>query len=283
MARKEHGARPVSRRHHVPAARQRSQARRIDGGADQVPDGYGEPLALPLRQGPGALTSVLEQLAPKQPRLVWTISGELALLQDQCSRYVRPMNHNHQTLIGVLAWDGFLTSEVVAPVEVLGAAVDRGLLDARVQVVASEATPVTSAEGLRILPDVTIDECPTLDVLIVSGSAEMDGPLADARLVDFVARQGKGARYLASNCSAAFLVGKAGLLDGRRVTTYRGGEADLQDQFPEARVSPEDVVVDGSLISSSGEVVSYEAALVLLAELAGQEAAKRIAEDLYIR
>lgn len=194
-----------------------------------------------------------------------------------------PMNHNHQTLIGVLAWDGFLTSEVVAPVEVLGAAVDRGLLDARVQVVASEATPVTSAEGLRILPDVTIDECPTLDVLIVSGSAEMDGPLADARLVDFVARQGKGARYLASNCSAAFLVGKAGLLDGRRVTTYRGGEADLQDQFPEARVSPEDVVVDGSLISSSGEVVSYEAALVLLAELAGQEAAKRIAEDLYIR
>lgn len=193
------------------------------------------------------------------------------------------MTENNQTLIGVLAWDGFLTSEVVAPVEVLGAAVDRGLLDAEVKVVAPEMGPLRSAEGLHILPDVTIDDCPTLDVLVLSASAEMDGALSDAKIVDFVARQGKGARYLASNCSAAFLVGKAGLLAGRRVTTYRGGEEDLQAQFPEAEVSTDDVVVDGGLISSSGEVVSYEAALTLLAELAGEQAAMEVAEDLYLR
>lgn len=106
---------------------------------------------------------------------------------------------------------------------------------------------------------------------------------------DVTAGSGRGAGrleiadHLASNCSAAFLVGKAGLLEGRRVTTYRGGEEELQVQFPEAEVSADDVVVDGGLISSSGEVVSYQAALALLAELAGEDAADRVAADLYIR
>ena len=193
------------------------------------------------------------------------------------------MTEQRRTLIGVLAWEGVLTSELVAPVEVLGAAIERGLLDAEVKVVAPKAGPLRSAEGLRVLPDVTIEDCPELDVLVLSASAEMDGALSSPDIVDFVARRGKGARYLASNCSAAFLVGKAGLLEGRRVTTYRGGEEELQVQFPEAEVSADDVVVDGGLISSSGEVVSYHAALALLAELAGEDAADRVAADLYIR
>ena len=199
------------------------------------------------------------------------------------ARSVAAMTEQRRTLIGVLAWEGFLTSELVAPVEVLGAAIERGLLDAEVKVVAPKAGPLRSAEGLRVLPDVTIEDCPELDVLVLSASAEMDGALSSPDIVDFVARRGKGARYLASNCSAAFLVGKAGLLEGRRVTTYRGGEEELQVQFPEAEVSADDVVVDGGLISSSGEVVSYQAALALLAELAGEDAADRVAADLYIR
>jgi len=199
------------------------------------------------------------------------------------ARSVAAMTEQRRTLIGVLAWEGFLTSELVAPVEVLGAAIERGLLDAEVKVVAPKAGPLRSAEGLRVLPDVTIEDCPELDVLVLSASAEIDGALSSPDIVDFVARRGKGARYLASNCSAAFLVGKAGLLEGRRVTTYRGGEEELQVQFPEAEVSADDVVVDGGLISSSGEVVSYQAALALLAELAGEDAADRVAADLYIR
>lgn len=198
------------------------------------------------------------------------------------ARSVAAMTEQRRTLIGVLAWEGFLTSELVAPVEVLGAAIERGLLDAEVKVVAPKAGPLRSAEGLRVLPDVTIEDCPELDVLVLSASAEMDGALSSPDIVDFVARRGKGARYLASNCSAAFLVGKAGLLEGRRVTTYRGGEEELQVQFPEAEVSADDVVVDGGLISSSGEVVSYQAALALLAELS-VSSSDRVAADLYIR
>lgn len=185
--------------------------------------------------------------------------------------------------IGILVWDGFLTSEVTAPVEVLGAAVARGSLpETAIILVSPGAVEVTSNEGLRVLADTTIAACPDLDVLIVPSSADMAPIVADAAVVAFVAAQGRTVGTLASHCAGAFLLGAAGLLDQRRATTYPGGEAKLQAATPAADVVAEDVVRDGNLITSSGAVVSYRAALVLLAELTDDAVARAVAEDLYL-
>lgn len=186
--------------------------------------------------------------------------------------------------IGILVWDGFLTSEVTAPVEVFGAAVGRGALPgANVLLVSTGELQVRSNEGLRILADTTIDTCPALDVLIVPSSSDMAPILADEKVVAFVSEHGNKVQYLASNCAGAFLLGKAGLLDGRRVTTYPGGEPELQARTPLADVVEEDVVKDGNLITSSGAVVSYNAALLLLEALTDSAVTGEIMDDLYFR
>lgn len=185
--------------------------------------------------------------------------------------------------IGILVWDGFLTSEVTAPVEVLGAARHHGALpDTGVLLVSATGDEVTSHEGLRVRADTTVIECPDLDVLIVPSSADMAPILADEQVVAFVAAQGRTVGALASHCAGAFLLGAAGLLDDRRATTYPGGEEELRATIPTAVIVDDDVVQNGNLITSSGATVSYRAALLLLEELTDATVAQAVADDLYL-
>jgi len=132
------------------------------------------------------------------------------------------------------------------------------------------------------VPDYDVKSAPPLEVLVVGSSYEMSTVLDDADVVAFVAAQGGRARWLGSNCSGAHLLGRAGLLSGRRVTTYPGGEIMLQARYPSADVvSDERVVVDDDLVTSNGGLVSYEAALALLGRMAGAEVADAVAGDLY--
>lgn len=106
---------------------------------------------------------------------------------------------------------------------------------------------------------------PALDILIVPSSLDVEGLMADQAAVEFIREQGAKAAYLASNCAGAFLLGKAGLRDGRRVTTYIGGNTDLQKKFPKAKViDRKHIVVDGNLVTSIGGVTTYDATLTML-------------------
>lgn len=188
-----------------------------------------------------------------------------------------------QRTIGILVWDGFLTSEVTASVEVLGSAVSAGSLpDTTVLVVSAGGTEVRSNEGLRVCADVDVATCPPLDVLVVPSSVDMGRALENQQLVDFVRAQGRTVGTLASHCAGAFLLGEAGLLDGRRVTTYPGGHAALRSAVPSAAVVELDVVRDGNLITSSGAAVSYRGALQLLEDLTNATVARETAEALYL-
>ena len=183
--------------------------------------------------------------------------------------------------VGIVIFDGFLTSEVTAPVEVFAKASSKGDIQFHVVTIASSEKIVASEEGLRLKPDHDFSNAPELDILIVPSSLDVDGVLANAPLVAFVEDRGSRARWLASNCSGAFLLGQAGLLKDRTVTTYVGGWDDLRERFPEANVVEEHVVVEGNLVSSIGGVTSYDAALTLLGEITNRKLTDTVAEALY--
>jgi transcriptional regulator GlxA family with amidase domain len=74
---------------------------------------------------------------------------------------------------------------------------------------------------------------------------------------------------------------KAGLLDGKKATTWAGGEADLKSQFNKVDVQFDtNVVVDGNIITSNGSLVSYQAALVLLSKIASPSKAQEVSEAI---
>jgi transcriptional regulator GlxA family with amidase domain len=181
--------------------------------------------------------------------------------------------------IGIIVFDGFLTSDVTAPVEVFGAATKKSWFSSYqvILISATRKTSVVSEEGLRIVADKSIYDKMKVDVLLVPSSYEMDPLIRNKDLIDFIKRQARSAAWVGSNCSGAFLLGEAGLLDNKRATTWAGGEKDLANRYPKVRVQyDQNVVVDAGVITSNGGPVSYQAALELLSQLSSESLAGEI-------
>jgi transcriptional regulator GlxA family with amidase domain len=185
--------------------------------------------------------------------------------------------------IGILVFDQVLTSDVTAPAEVFGAASRKAwFTDYKVKLINVErGTTVTTDEGLTLVVNASIHDDLTLDALVVPSAYEMDHLHANSALMTFLRRQGKQARWLASNCSGAFLLADAELLDGHRATTYSGGEDKFQRRFPKVKVQRDtNVVVDGNRVTSNGSTVSYQSALVLLGKMTSSRHAHSVFKAL---
>jgi len=87
--------------------------------------------------------------------------------------------------IGILVFDGFLTSDVTAPIEVLGAATKKAWFSSYEVVVISTSKnkEVISEEGLKIIADKTIYDKLKLDALIVPSAYEMDELLKNIEII----------------------------------------------------------------------------------------------------
>jgi len=185
--------------------------------------------------------------------------------------------------IGILVYDGVLTSDITAPIEVFGAATKKAWFsDYKVVLIAvNKQKSITTEEGLRINVDHSIADNLQLDVLLIPSSYNMSPLLSNTKLIAFIQDQSKKAQWMASNCSGAFLLAEAGLLNGVKATTWAGGEKDLKSDYPSVDVQfDQNVVVDKNIITSNGSVVSYQAALILLEKLSSKDFSKEISEAI---
>ena len=188
-----------------------------------------------------------------------------------------------KTRIGVMLFDGVLTSDVTAPLEVFGSAIANETLDTlEVVTIGTTAGTITTHEGLTLVADYSVADAPELDVLLVGSAYDMDPVLDDTAFMDFIRERGEVADWLASNCSGAYVLAAAGFLNGVRATTYPGGEIWLKLNHPRVRIDMnETVVVDKNVITSNGSMVSYAAAFELLRQIGGDKVADEVSENLY--
>lgn len=146
--------------------------------------------------------------------------------------------------------------------------------------VARSPDPVRARAGLRVLPDYTIGECPQPDVLLVPGGV-VDAELEDEALIAWVAGSSRAAALTASVCTGAFVLAKAGLLDGRSATTHWEDQADLQAAFPAVAVRGGVRWVDeGAIVTSAGIAAGIDMSLHLVARLVGADLARLTARQL---
>lgn len=187
--------------------------------------------------------------------------------------------------IGIIVFDGVLTSEVIGPAEVFATAAQREwFLGSTIQLIGIEQRPlICTEEGIQLGVDATIADELTLDVLLVPGGNDVNHLLNHKQLNAFIQKQEETAEWLGSYCAGAFVLGSAGVLDGKLATTWFGGEATLQDQFPNINVvHDKPVVVDNRRITANGGLVSYQAALILLGRLTTPNHAQEIYNSLGI-
>ena len=90
--------------------------------------------------------------------------------------------------------------------------------------------------GLRLTPDVTTDNCPELDLLIVPGGWGTRTEIMNNNLLKWIAAHAAKTRLTASVCPGSSLLGKAGLLDGHEATTHWRAFDFLRESAPKAKM-----------------------------------------------
>jgi transcriptional regulator GlxA family with amidase domain len=185
-------------------------------------------------------------------------------------------------LIGILLFDDVEVLDFAGPYEVCSGTLDAsGRPYVRVVTVGT-ADEVRCRGGLRVRPDHTLGDCPPLDALIVPGgpSADERTPEQDRVILPFLRQRAASTPTVASVCTGAFLLGRAGLLDGRRATTNSHALDALRQEFPDLDVVAAKVIDEGSIVTASGVSSGIDLMLHLFARWFGEDARRRAADGL---
>lgn len=119
------------------------------------------------------------------------------------------------------------------------------------------------------------------DTVIAMGT--LTEPQASEKVCHFLRRALRSSRRVASICTGAFLLGQAGLLDGRRATTHWASAQRLQLRHPLARVQADRIFVnDGPVWTSAGMTAGIDLALALVEADHGADVARSIARKLVV-
>ena len=183
--------------------------------------------------------------------------------------------------------DGVYNTEFTAPYDIFQHTQYRENIKAmNTFTVANTLEPITTFEGLKILPDFNYvtDSLPRIDILVIpSAEHHLDSDLQDTTMLNFVKKVDEKALFMTSHCDGAFVLAKAGLLDKVASTTFPADVGRYQEMFPQLEVKDSVLFVhDGKYITSAGGAKSFEASLYLAELLYGKEIAKSLAGGLVI-
>jgi transcriptional regulator GlxA family with amidase domain len=188
--------------------------------------------------------------------------------------------------IVILAFPGVQPLDVIGPAEVFaGADALAGEGEYTVEVVAKESGPIGVRSGAYgLVPKTTTARCRgPIDTLIVAGGFGVERAQDDAALIRWIRSASRRSRRVASVCSGAFLLARAGLLEGRTVTTHWASTDELARRHPELSVDPNPIFVrDGHVWTSAGVTSGMDLSLALVEEDLGREIAVEIARWLVL-
>ncbi|WP_431279270.1 helix-turn-helix domain-containing protein [Leifsonia poae] len=142
-------------------------------------------------------------------------------------------------------------------------------------------TPLANPTGASIIAPFGLEAMEDADLIAVPAARIRDE--YPEELLEALRRADARGALLLSVCSGAFVLGAAGLLDGRDVTTHWRYADALARRFPQARVNPDVLFVDdGNLITSAGTSAGIDASLHLVRRELGSDFANTIARNMVV-
>jgi transcriptional regulator GlxA family with amidase domain len=147
-----------------------------------------------------------------------------------------------------------------------------------VVLIAENPGVVVATGGLKVVADHGLDDCPPLDLLVVPGGWGTRREMNNHRVVDWLSEKAREVTMLTSVCTGALLLGRAGLLDGKRATTHWRAVDEMRGLFPAVNViDDQHVVEEGNVITSAGISAGIDMALRVVARHHGDAVARTTA------
>ncbi|NOS89247.1 MAG: DJ-1/PfpI family protein [Methylococcaceae bacterium] len=169
--------------------------------------------------------------------------------------------------IAMLLYPGFTALDLVGPHYLFSS-----MMGAKIYLLTTgdDLAPITCGEGLTFVPTHTASDCPkALDILFVPGGA--NGTLEAMKnpaIIDLIAQKAAFAKYITSVCTGSLLLGKAGLLKGKKATSH-WVTLDLLAEFG-AIPTRQRVVWDGNVVTGGGVTAGIDFGLEIVAALRGK-------------
>lgn len=182
--------------------------------------------------------------------------------------------------VGILIFQNVELLDFCGPYEVFSVVRlgEQPLSPFEVLLVAQTLETVRSYGGMRAIPDVSFEDCPPLDILIVPGGVGVRREIQNDTLIDWIRFQGKNVQTLASVCTGSMLLAQAGFLFGKRATTHHSTFDWMRSAFPDVQVVEDERVVDESpILTSAGVSAGIDMSLHVVKKYFGVEVARRAA------
>ncbi len=178
--------------------------------------------------------------------------------------------------IGIVLFPDFEDLDAIGPKEVFGMFAMGSNGEWKVVTVSQDGGSVRSYLGTTIVADHSFSNCPQLDVLLVPGGLGTRTEVENEATIGFIRKQGASAEWVTSVCTGAFLLHRAGFLEGKRATTHWGAVELLKQEGNVTVAGDERWVRDGNVITAAGVSAGIDMALYLVAELTSGDTAKRV-------
>ncbi|MCK1530807.1 GlxA family transcriptional regulator [Bradyrhizobium sp. 182] len=188
--------------------------------------------------------------------------------------------------VAIVIYEGVQALDVAGPLDVFSEAntfIDNADRYETV-LIGAHRKPLRASNGLRLMADLTFDEATGgFDIILVAGAPTPPEAQPDPSLVEWVSQLPWRSSVYGSICTGAFVLGYAGLLDDRRVTTHWQDAQALAARFPKAKVEPDLIYVrDGRLITAAGVTAGIDLGLALVLQRHGAETALKVAKRLVV-
>ena len=172
--------------------------------------------------------------------------------------------------VGFVIFPNLTQLDFTGPLQVLSR-----LPNSQTHIIAKQAQPVPSDCGPSLVPTRTFAEAPQPYLICVPGGGTgVAEAIGDGETVAFVREKAKDAQYVTSVCTGAFILGAAGLLQGKRATTHWA----YVDLLPLVGAIYEKgrIVRDGNVVTAGGVTSGIDFALSIVAALADEPTARKI-------
>ncbi|WP_227134456.1 DJ-1/PfpI family protein [Halorubellus salinus] len=189
--------------------------------------------------------------------------------------------------VAILLFDGFDELDAIGPFEVLENAANAGADLETTLCTLDGASEVTASHGLRVGADATLDAAADggLDLLLVPGGGWTDPDSPGVRreydsgaIPDAIADLHADGATIASVCTGAMLLSKAGVLDDRPAATHAAAETDLRDTTADVRDAR--VVDDGDVLTCGGVTSGLDLAVHIVAREFGDAIAEQVTTEM---
>ncbi len=138
---------------------------------------------------------------------------------------------------------------------------------------------IIARNGLQVIPDYSLKNCPKPDILIVPGGQGRKIEMKNEVILYWISSNFDSLKYLFSICTGAFILGKTGLLDGLKATTHHASYDEFETSFPETTLIRNVPYVDnGKIITSAGISTGMKASLYIIDKIFADGLGKRTAE-----